>query len=169
MSWACERRERYTVDEAMALIKRHRLMAGLAVDAARQCATLAGSDAWEIRDDDGEFVAAVFTRRGSDPWVAGIDIIPATKHFRVKDQYHDEIKSAMAPLIASLAEDGVGRVWAHIPESRARTMKAVKAAGFKFEGRMRKAVQLGRARSREDIFIYALLINGSGHDQEVDE
>lgn len=162
MTWTAMRRERLKVDDALDLIDRHRLVSSRAVEAAQQCAALAQSDTWEIRTDDAKTVATVFMRETSDPWVATIDVVLQPKHFRAQDEYRELTRDAFADIISEAREMGVGRLVSQVPETRARTMKCLKAAGFKFEGKMRKAVRLGRSKSREDLYIYALLLEEDG-------
>lgn len=164
-NWTCEQRDRYNIENAHDIIHKHRLLAHHSVEAAGQCALLAQSDVWELLTGEGERAAVIFVRGGMDEFVAYIDVIPSPEHFRVKDDYRNEVASALEPLISGLVADGVGRISSKVPSSRTRTMKCLKAAGFEFEGKLKRAVSLDRSRCREDLYLYALMIE-DGENEE---
>lgn len=70
-----------------------------------------------------------------------LDFVPIGKFFR--GRYERDLRRAMEPVWEMVFDEhSVRRVTACVPESRGRTVKALKALGFEVEGVMRHAVKI---------------------------
>lgn len=86
---------------------------------------------------------------------ADIDIIPVSNYFR--GGYKRDLREAMAPIWdVCFNEHNVRRVTSTVPASRKRTVRALKAMGFRVEGVLRDAAKIV-GRDPEDLILLGLL------------
>ena len=155
MTWELTQAHDKTPPEIYQLALSKRLVPANMDDAIGTFRALAQQLIYEIHAD-GELVATVFVHSIVPGERAQIDFVPNTQFF--KDQsFKEPLKHTLGELFMQLFHGyQVHRITAQVPESRGRTKKALRALGFKVEGKMIEAVHYD-GRPREDVYVMGLL------------
>lgn len=140
------------------IAKRHRLLqenfegnVDYYAQIAHNCAVV------EVVDDCGGVVAQVFITNIVDGYSARIDFVPRPEYFKPSSDFVGKIHDAMSPVFSTLFEKRrLRRISAFVPEERNRTIKALRACGFKKEGCMVDEVKLA-GKGFQNLIIMGLL------------
>jgi len=137
------------------LYRRHRLVPDsvpLAVSGFQSLA--ATGQVFEVIAD-GTKVATIIISAMVPGERADVDMVPLSKFFR--GGYEEELRAAMEPIWEHAFEvNKVRRLTSSVPRSRARTVKALKAMGFKIEGVLREGAKIV-GHEPEDLILMGLL------------
>jgi RimJ/RimL family protein N-acetyltransferase len=137
------------------LYRRHRLVPDSMVMALAGFRTMAeDGNVYEVRADDA-VVATVIVSGVIPGERADVDIVPVSKFFR--GGYETALREAMDPIWERYFDvEGCRRLTSSVPASRRRTVKALKALGFRVEGVVRDGVMIAN-KDPEDLIIMGLL------------
>lgn len=112
-------------------------------------------EAYYVVEDPEEIVATVIINWKLEGEEAALELVPESKRFQTR--WRAPFRSAMAPLWIQLFEhDKLRRVTAWVPESRVRTIRALKTCGFRKEGVKREGVQFV-GKEPENLILMGLL------------
>jgi len=151
-------------EDILEMILRHRLMPVNPLEAAASCCAIRRSDQSVLLEGD-EVVGKVFVNIQESRATGSIDLIPVPKYFRSVDDYREQLRGAMVGMLKDIfAQPGFRRLSAYVPDSRGRTKKALRAIGFKMEGKIRDGVHFRRSDSPEDLYVLGL--TASDFDKE---
>jgi RimJ/RimL family protein N-acetyltransferase len=159
--------EEVTAESLFDLAKKHRLIPENVVDAVDYYRGISACCALiqiEV-EGTGENVGSLIVSDIRDGDSAQIDFIPRPQFFSpvLKDGSRNEedflgmFDSAVRPVFDKLlAGRDLHRLTAMVPKSRSRTVKALKACGFRKEGVMRDAIKFS-SKDVEDLVVMGML------------
>lgn len=163
MSWTIEKVENVTPSMLFDLARAHGLVPDNVQNIVRCYHGMSAASAMLYVKSGGEKTATVIISAVVPGETAELDLIPVSQYFR--SGYVSELREVMEPLWAVLfIEMGLRRVTSWVPESRVRTIRALKSLGFEEEGVQRQGIRL-RDKAPEHLVMLGLLAEDT--DMEV--
>ena len=157
MTWTIQKVDEFAPEDVVQTVNHHRLMPAITEEATAACLALNSSDVYVVSNGGDGDVAKVFVHIAPGGGIASIDMIPNPRYFKVVDDYRDDFREVMAPVLADVfANERLRRITAFVPYSRGRTKKALRTLGFSHEGRIRCGVQFRRKDDPEDLFVMGM-------------
>ncbi len=155
MTWVLKKVEDPSPSLLFDLAKQHGLVPDSVQSVLRCYHSMSTSSAVLYVMDGDQKVATVVVSAVVPGETAELDLIPVSQYFR--SGYSHQLRDVMTPLWRVLfGEMALRRVTSWVPESRTRTLRALRALGFEDEGTMRMGLKL-RDKDPEDLVMLGLL------------
>ena len=156
MKWRAVKRDEIKPVDLYELARTHKLLPRNISGAVPNYKAMAAIATWYDVVDENDDAVAIFILTTVEHEEAQIDFVPYPQHFAT-GAFKEPLAESMIPILAELFESKkIRRVSSEVPESRGRTKKALKALGFKSEGKKRRGVQYF-GKDVEDLFSLGLI------------